>query len=427
MNDTTILLKKGEYQMNLSRRHIPEMDREYSDVKLEQVRQYLLESHQNLLQQSLFDLKQREKVEANIRSFLEKDGYVGSQLDQMASAMTKEICGLGPIDELFFDDTVTDIMVNHYDEIWVTYYGDRNSVRSPNHFENEEHVRRIATKIAHASGQQLSLTNATPVCYLPGARVSIVIPPISQRGTTLTIRKFNNRLKPFEEMVAQDVLTEEALQFLKASMMKGLNMIVAGPVGAGKTTFIRHLIQFVPDSERLLVIENVPELRLSDFYPDKNIVSYATRESANKESHVDLDLLFERSLRQNMRRFIFGEILGKEAMTVMEAMNTGHIGLTTMHASNAADAVERIIMMCLRTDRSVSPEYLGKLITRTLNVVIYMEDLKIMEIVEVHDYTDGKVQVRKLFERVDGQLKTKLHPSESLGLNVEVERNIRVV
>jgi pilus assembly protein CpaF len=128
-----------------------------------------------------------------------------------------------------------------------------------------------------------------------------------------------------------------------------------------------------------------------------------------------------------MRRFIFGEILGKEAMTVMEAMNTGHIGLTTMHASNAADAVERIIMMCLRTDRSVSPEYLGKLITRTLNVVIYMEDLKIMEIVEVHDYTDGKVQVRKLFERVDGQLKTKLHPSESLGLNVEVERNIRVV
>ena len=414
MKDTA-LFKQGQYKLNMARRQLPEMYT-LNKQKLEEIRQYLLESHQGLLQRSLFNLEQRKKVEETIREFLVRDGYVGHASERLASSAAKEICGLGPIDELFFDDNVTNIMVNHYDDIWVSYLGESESVKTDLKFEDDEHVRRIATKIAHASSQQISLTNAAPVCYVPGARVSIVIPPISQRGTTLTIRKFSNRLTPIDDMVEHGVLSVEAVHFLEAAMRKGVNIIVAGPVGAGKTTFVRHLVIYLPNGERLLVAENIPELRLSEYYPEKNIVSYATRDSNNDEIQVNLDMLFEKSLRQNMRRFIFGEVLGKEAMTVLEAMHTGHIGITTMHGSSSKDAIERLIMMCLRTERNVSPEYLGKMIARAVDLVIYMEDLKVMEIAEVMGYTDQGVDTRILFERSGGKLHPVHPPSESLGL-----------
>ena len=371
---------------------------------IDDVRQYLLRNHQDLFQSSLFEQTGREKAKRLIHDYLIRCGYTGAILEEKVTAYTDEICGLGPIDRLFAEPDITDIMVNRYDDIWIMRAGRRQEEKVPLSFENEEHVRRIATKIANASGQQLSLTNPMPICYLPGARVNIVIPPISQTGTTITIRKYSNRLFSFDEMIKQGLLTEEALDYLKWAMEEQLNIVLAGPVRAGKTSLLRNLVQFIPDTERIVVFEAIPELQLKLYYPQKHIISYTTRETFNKESQMDLEMLFERSLSQNMRRFIFGEIRGKETMTVMEALNTGHKGLVTVHGSSAEDAVERMIMMCLRTDRDISPEYTGKMIARTLDVVVHMNDLKIMEIAEVLDYVDGRPVLRMVFERKNGQL-----------------------
>lgn len=364
------------------------------------VRQELLSRHPELLQRSLFEPKQRGKVETAIEAYLQQQGYFTNVLSEAKKKLSQEICGLGPIDELYKDTSVTDIMVNGYNDVWVRNYEGKD-IRTEVYFDDEDHVRNIASKIANAAGKEISLSQKMITCEFPGARVNITIYPVSVYGTTITIRKFAHRIFSVDEMIDKGGLSQDAIDFLVKAVKSGVNGIIAGAAESGKTTFLRNLMQFSPDDERIVGIEIVPELRLKKHYRAKNIVEFVADKNTG---HVTLEEVFENALHQNVRRFVFGEIRGSEAMLVLESMNTGHYGWTTMHGTSALTAMERLIMMCLRAEQNVDPEYNGKLITNTLDIVIHMDRFQVKEIAEVTGFENGKVILQPLFVQKKGRL-----------------------
>lgn len=366
----------------------------------DEVRQELLVRNPELLQRSLFEPMQRGKIETAIEAYLQQQGFYTNILSETKKKLSQEICGLGPIDDLYKDTSITDIMVNGFNDVWIRN-NEGEDIKTEVTFDDDNHVRKVASKIANAAGKEISLSQRMLTCEFPGARVNITIRPTSVHGTMITIRKFAEYVFPVDEMVTKAKLNQEAIDFLKNAVNKGVNGVIAGAAESGKTTFLRNLMQFSPDNERIVGIEVVPELWLKKHYDAKNIVEFVADANVG---NVSLEQVFENTLHQNVRRFVFGEIRGSEAMLVMEAMNTGHYGWTTMHGTSAGGALERLIMMCLRSRQNVDPEYNGKLITNTLDIVIYMERFQVKEMAEVTGFDNREVLLKPLFVQQGGKL-----------------------
>lgn len=324
--------------------------------------------------------------------------------DELAQRITDYIAGYGPLQPLINDDSVTDIMVNVYNEIYYSTVNNR-MVRYDRTFPNESSMMRLIRNIIESSGRQINRGHPMEDAQMPdGNRINVVVDPIAIRGPCITIRKFPKFDFVPSDLVRNKTLTQEELDFLKEAVESKLNIFIGGGGGSGKTTLMKILCHFIGERERLITIEDTPELRLYAMH--ENVVALEARdENSGDESATSFSMknLLRNSLRQNPTRILIGEVRGNEIFEALQAANVGHPGIiTTIHAEGIEGIIPRIKDLVIQDDPSRREEHVYKDITERVDIIISMrEDEKhrgIAAIAEVVGYENGNVILNLLFE-----------------------------
>jgi pilus assembly protein CpaF len=258
---------------------------------------------------------------------------------QITSEITDDILGYGPLEPLLRDDTVTEVMVNKHDRVYVERKGKIEV--SDATFVDNAHLLRIIDKIVSQVGRRVDEASPMVDARLPdGSRVNAIIPPLSLRGPTLTIRKFSRDPYTIDDLIQFGTLSGESAQFLSACVRGKLNVLISGGTGTGKTTTLNALSAFVPNDERIVTIEDAAELQLQQ---DHVITLEARPPNIEGEGEIRIRELVRNALRMRPDRIIVGEVRGPETLDMLQAMNTGHEGsLTTIHANTPRDALSRL-------------------------------------------------------------------------------------
>ena len=258
--------------------------------------------------------------------------------------LTDDILGYGPLEPLLRDDDVTEVMVNNFDRIFVERAG--KIERTEATFADNAHLLRIIDKIVSQVGRRVDEASPMVDARLPdGSRVNAVIPPLSLKGPTLTIRKFSRDPYTMDDLITFDTLTAKSAQFLAACVRGKLNILISGGTGTGKTTLLNAMSAFVPGDERIVTIEDAAELQLQQLH----VIPLESR-PANIEGQGEVRIreLVRNALRMRPDRIIVGEARGAETLDMLQAMNTGHEGsLTTIHANSPRDALSRLETLVL--------------------------------------------------------------------------------
>jgi pilus assembly protein CpaF len=258
---------------------------------------------------------------------------------EIVRQLTDDILGYGPIEPLLRDDSVTEVMVNGFDKVYVERNGklERSDVR----FVDDSHVMRIIDKIVSQIGRRVDEASPMVDARLPdGSRVNAVIPPLSLNGPTLTIRKFSRDPYTINDLITFGTLTARSAQFLAAGVKGKLNVLISGGTGTGKTTTLNAVSAFIPGDERIVTIEDAAELQLQQ----EHVITLESRPSNIEGSgEIKIRELVRNALRMRPDRIIVGEVRGAETLDMLQAMNTGHEGsLTTIHANSPRDALSRL-------------------------------------------------------------------------------------
>jgi pilus assembly protein CpaF len=258
---------------------------------------------------------------------------------EIVRQLTDDILGYGPIEPLLRDETVTEVMVNGFDHVFVERSGklERTDVR----FVDESHVMRIIDKIVSQVGRRVDEASPMVDARLPdGSRVNAIIPPLALNGPTMTIRKFSRDPYTVDDLISFGTLTARSAQFIAAAVKGKLNILISGGTGTGKTTTLNAMSAFIPDDERIVTIEDAAELQLQQ----DHVITLESRPS-NIEGTGEIKIreLVRNALRMRPDRIIVGEVRGAETLDMLQAMNTGHEGsLTTIHANSPRDALARL-------------------------------------------------------------------------------------
>ncbi len=258
---------------------------------------------------------------------------------EIVRQLTDDILGYGPIEPLLRDDSVTEVMVNGFDKVYVERNGklERTDVR----FVDESHVMRIIDKIVSQIGRRVDEASPMVDARLPdGSRVNAIIPPLALNGPTLTIRKFSRDPYTINDLITFGTLTARSAQFLAAGVKGKLNVLISGGTGTGKTTTLNAMSAFIPGDERIVTIEDAAELQLQQ----EHVITLESRPSNIEGSgEIKIRELVRNALRMRPDRIIVGEVRGAETLDMLQAMNTGHEGsLTTIHANSPRDALSRL-------------------------------------------------------------------------------------
>jgi len=287
--------------------------------------------------------------------------------------ITAEILGLGPLQPLLEDESITEIMVNGPKNIYVERKGKIHRV--PVTFESNDHVMRIIDRIVAPLGRRIDESSPYVDARLPdGSRVNAVIPPISLVGPTLTIRKFSKNPITVEQLVQFGTVTPEAIQFLKACVESRINVVISGGTGSGKTTLLNILSSFIPSDERILTIENAAELQLRQ----EHVVTLESRPS-NIEGRGEITIrqLVVNALRMRPDRIVVGEIRDEAALDMLQAMNTGHDGsMTTAHSNSPRDTLSRLETMTLMAGMDLPVRAIREQITSAVDLVVHQERMR---------------------------------------------------
>ena len=324
--------------------------RDAFDIKIKQKRQVILNDYEIFKDKALLDKLRTEIVENLIDNEMpaEKslsewindeidktiEGYDLSNLERshLFNLIDNEINGYGPISELLEDDNITEIMVNSPDEIYIEIDGVLTKDDSVS-FINNEHIIRTIQRLIEPLGRTIDAKNPmVDSRLLDGSRINAVIPPLSTKGPVITIRKFKESMSNIDELIRIGSLTPYMARFLDASVRGKCNMIICGGTGSGKTTLLNVLSSFIGELERIITIEDAAELRLNQ----NHVISLETK-TMNYEQNGEVTIrdLVLNSLRMRPDRIIVGEVRGKEAFDMLQAMNTGHDGsLSTGHANS---------------------------------------------------------------------------------------------
>ena len=373
---------------------------------LDQLRTKILENliDENIPEDKLLEQYINDEIDKSISNY-DLD-YL--QRNYIFNMIQNEISGYGPITELLNDDHVTEIMVNGPNDIYVEVDGKLNKEDSVS-FINDKHIIRTIQRIVQPLGRTIDTANPMVDARLrDGSRLNAIIPPLSLTGPVLTIRKFAKNLETIDDLLLKGTLTNDMATFLEASVKAKLNILVSGGTGTGKTTLLNILSGFIGEDERIITIEDAAELRLKQ----PHIISLETRMSNYEgEGEVTIRDLVRNSLRMRPDRIIVGEVRGKEAFDMMQAMNTGHEGsLTTLHANGPIDALNRLETMILMNEMSIPVSAVRGYIENAIDIVIQIDRLsdgrrKVTCISEVDGVRDGNIIVKDIFNYIqDGTL-----------------------
>src|SRR5437870_188307 len=291
---------------------------------------------------------------------------------QIIREITDDILGYGPLETFLRDDSVTEVMVNAYDQIYVERDG--KIERTPATFVDNAHLLRIIDKIVSQVGRRVDEASPMVDARLPdGSRVNAIIPPLSLRGPTLTIRKFSRDPYTMDDLINFGTLTPKAAQFLAACSRGKLNVLISGGTGTGKTTTLNAISAFVPGDERIVTIEDAAELQLQQ---DHVITLEARPPNIEGQGEVRIRELVRNALRMRPDRIIVGEVRGAETLDMLQAMNTGHEGsLTTIHANSPRDALSRLETLVLTAGVDLPLRAIREQISSAFDLLIQIQRL----------------------------------------------------
>jgi pilus assembly protein CpaF len=351
------------------------------------------------------DITRTEEVKRTIQELFEQilseENIVLSRPERarLFEQIAAEILGLGPLQPLLEDDTITEVMVNGAKNIYIERKGKLHRV--PVTFENNDHVLRIIDRIVAPLGRRIDESRPYVDARLQdGSRVNAVIPPISLVGPVLTIRKFSKNPITVEQLVQFGSISMEALQFLKACVESRLNIIISGGTGSGKTTLLNVMSGFIPDDERIITIENAAELQLRQ----EHVVTLESR-PPNIEGRGEITIrdLVINSLRMRPERIIVGECRGGETLDMLQAMNTGHDGsMTTAHANSPRDTLARIETMCLMAGMELPVRAIREQVASAIDVIVQQERMrdgtrKVVTVAEVSGMEGDVITMTDIF------------------------------
>ncbi len=313
----------------------------------------------------------------------------------------ESIRGLGILGKIIEDKSITEIMINGFDNIFVERAGKLE--RLADKFENQERLRNIITKFVQEAGRSVNESNPIVDTRLKdGSRVNVVLDPIALDGPIVTIRRFPEEGMTIQKLIQYGSITPEAAIFLEKLVRAKYNIFISGGTGSGKTTFLNALSNYIPKTERVITIEDSAELQIKHI---PNLVRLETR-NANSTGvgGISMKDLIKSSLRMRPERIIVGEVRGEEALDMLQAMNTGHDGsISTGHANSAADMLSRIETMVLSGAGGLPLEAIRQQIASAVDIIIHLSRMrdstrKTLEITEIQELKDGKFILNRLFQ-----------------------------
>ena len=349
-----------------------------------------------------------------------------------------EAVGLGPLEQFLEDDSVTEIMVNSASEVFVEHGG--KLTNSGMSFSGDHAVMSVIERIITPLGRRIDESSPMVDARLAdGSRVNAVIPPLALKGPSITIRKFAKKKLQFDDLVKFDSVSQDMVDFLKVAVESHKNIIVSGGTGSGKTTLLNVLSNFIPDTERIITVEDAAELKLDQ----PNLVSLESK-PANVEGkgQVSIRELVKNTLRMRPDRIVVGECRGGEALDMLQAMNTGHDGsLTTAHANSPRDVLSRLEVMVLMAGMDLPVTAIREQIASAVHIIVQQTRFpcgsrKITKVTEVVGIESGTIQLQDIFEfkqfgyGEDGKIKGEFRPAgfiptfyeelRSIGINLDL-------
>lgn len=366
------------------------MDFELEQQLVSELKKYVTE---NLSLSKMSDEELEEKIEQIV---IQRLGDQYCSIDQRVSIVQQiysSIRGFGLLDSIMNDDTITEVMINGPENVFIEQNG--RLFKMDKQFESQRRLEDIIQRIVGLAGREVNQAN--PICdtRLPdGSRVNVVLPPIALCGPTLTIRKFSKTPMTIEKLIQYGSLTKEIAEKLEILVKAKYNIFISGGTGSGKTTFLNALSNYIPKDERVITIEDSAELQIVGV---ENLVSLETRNAnTSGAGQITIRDLIKSSLRMRPERIVVGEVRGGEALDMLQAMNTGHDGsLSTGHANSTQDMLSRLETMVLQGATGLPLEAIRQQIASAVDIIIHLSRLrdksrKTMEICEVVGYEPGK-------------------------------------
>jgi len=329
----------------------------------------------DLIDLTLIDSLDQALVKSQIRSLVqrvleEQDFKVPLNLTERENLFTEiedEVLGLGPLEPFLKDDTISDVLINTYNQIFIERFGKLEITES--RFKDDTHLMRIIDKIVSSVGRRIDESSPMVDARLSdGSRVNVIIPPLAIDGPVMSIRRFGKDPLLLKDLILLKSFTKEIGEVVQGVIKARLNVLISGGTGSGKTTLLNCLSQFIPEEERIVTIEDAAELQLKQ----EHLVRMETRPpNIEDEGEVTSRDLVRNSLRMRPDRIIVGEVRGPEAFDMLQAMNTGHEGsLTTIHANTARDALMRLESMVAMTNLEISNEFMRRFIASAIDLII---------------------------------------------------------
>lgn len=360
-------------------------DAEYLSLK-QSIHHKLLERADLAAMESMSEERLREEIRNMVQRLLQEQRVIVNDQErlQLVSDIQNEVLGLGPLEPLLADRTISDILVNTCDKVYVERYGklERTNVR----FTNNAHLLKVIDKIVSRVGRRIDESSPMVDARLPdGSRVNAIIPPLAIDGPLLSIRRFSVIPLQMDDLLRFNSLTPGMAAVLQALVTAKVNILISGGTGSGKTTLLNVMSSAIPESERIITIEDAAELQLQQ----PHVVRLETRPpNIEGRGEITQRALVKNSLRMRPDRIIVGEVRGPEAMDMLQAMNTGHEGsMTTIHANTPRDALTRLENMVGMAGVNLPPKVMRQQISSAISVVVQVSRL-----------SDGKRRIVSLQE-----------------------------
>jgi len=416
------------------------MDYEQEQALVAEIKKYVTE---NLPLSKMSDEELEEKVEEIVTQHLNGRYCSIEQTLSIIQQVYSSIRGFGLLDSIISDDTITEVMINGPENVFIEQNG--RLFKLDKQFESQRRLEDVIQRIVGLAGREVNQAN--PICdtRLPdGSRVNVVLPPIALCGPTLTIRKFSKTPMTIEKLIQYGSITQEIADKLEMLVKAKYNIFISGGTGSGKTTFLNALSNYIPKDERVITIEDSAELQIVGV---ENLVSLETRNAnASGSGQITIRDLIKSSLRMRPERIVVGEVRGGEALDMLQAMNTGHDGsLSTGHANSTEDMLSRLETMVLQGAAGLPLPAIRQQIASAVDIIIHLSRLrdksrKTMEICEVVGYEPGsdggKILLNPLYvfeedesstlTKVSGSLKRTENPMKNdyklrlAGIKIEI-------